>query len=129
MAGNAKLTGGAVTFVTADENRDWDTGIDVSVQTPEGAEVASLSVPFGEFKDGTTAGPYPLDVLTDVGQDDVSGGTATVTIHPHGNDTWRFDFRLRLRFADATHIGLGSVNDALDQDRNSAQFALGNPPN
>ncbi|MDH6125015.1 hypothetical protein [Kitasatospora sp. GP82] len=57
--GSATLSAGAVTFITANENRDHDTGINISVATPDGVEVASISVPFGEFKDGTTARRSP----------------------------------------------------------------------
>ncbi|MFG2399119.1 hypothetical protein [Streptomyces lydicus] len=125
MTDNVTLAAGAVSFITANENRDWDTGINLSLATPDAVEVASLSVPFGEFKDGMTSGPYPLAVLTGIEKSDVENGTATVTIHPNGDDTWRFDMRLRLRFSDDTHIFVSITNVELSDDRNSSQFALG----
>ncbi|WP_046499479.1 hypothetical protein [Streptomyces odonnellii] len=127
--GSARLAAGAVTFVTANEDRDHDTGINISVKTPDGVEVASISVPFGVFKDGTTAGPYPLDVLTETTKDGLSNGTATITIHPNGDDTWRFDMRLRLRFTDNTHLSVSAENIELNDDRNTTQISLGGPPN
>ncbi|MFI0213605.1 hypothetical protein [Streptomyces lydicus] len=48
-----------------------------------------------------------------------------VTIHPNGDDTWRFDMRLRFRFSDDTRISVSITNVQLSDDRNSSQFALG----
>jgi hypothetical protein len=49
-----------VWFQTADDDKDPDTGVNVSVQDQDGAEVAAGSLPYGGFPDGYTTPLFAL---------------------------------------------------------------------
>jgi hypothetical protein len=124
---NATLRGASVWFQTSDDDKDPDTGVNLSVQDQDAAEVASGSIPYGGFPDGYTSPLFPLPLIQEATYDAISNGVWSITVNPNGNDTWKFDAHLRLRFSDRTHIVATATNVTLSEDRRTTVIALANP--
>jgi hypothetical protein len=124
---NATLRGAAIWFQTGNDDKDGDTGVVVSVQDQDGAEVAAGSIPYGGFPDGYTSPMFPLQVTNDSTYDLVSNGQMTITINPNGHDHWVFNPHLRLRFSDHSHIVASAANVSLDQDHRTTVISLASP--
>ncbi|MEN3281390.1 MAG: hypothetical protein V7607_2530 [Solirubrobacteraceae bacterium] len=124
MPDDPTLTAAAIWFQTANDDRDPDTGIDVSIQDEMGAEIATDSIPYGGFPDGYTTRLFPLSVTQDATDSEVSQGQLVITINPNGNDRWIFDAHVRMRFSDRSHKVGAASGITLDQDHRSTQIAL-----
>ena len=97
------LVGANITFHTNDEDKDNDTLVSVSVQ--KGATVAArIEDRFQHFNDHSDAGPFDLLVVNPLTRDQLKTGNMKIAIKPNGNDTWRFNFFLDLRFSDGSHL-------------------------
>jgi hypothetical protein len=97
------LVNANITFHTNDEDKDDDTVVYVSVQ--KGTTVAAqITDRFQHFNDHSDAGPFDLEIVTPLTRDDLKTGNMTIAITPNGNDTWRFNFFLDLRFSDGSHL-------------------------
>jgi hypothetical protein len=57
-----------------------------------------------------------LEVLDNVTQGSLHGGTVSIHIDPNGNDTWKFDYFLDLGFSDHSHLVSNVRGVVLDQD-------------
>jgi len=117
------LTQASIVFHTNDEDKDDDSHVTVTVRDDNGFIVARIDDDFGHFNDQSNNGPYSLAVTNPADKSSMGGGTVTVRIDPHGHDTWRFNFSLRLRFADGTTIV--SANDGLELTQNNQQQTFG----
>ena len=53
---------------------------------------------FGKFNDQEDTGPFTLLVDPSKSRRDIAGGRYQIRIDPNGNDTWRFNFTIRLTF-------------------------------
>lgn len=124
-------------FVTHNDNKDFDTQLDVqivnrlSATSATGIAVGNNLFPGEEFVDG---GPvhsvsWPSDdgnlTLNEIDLADMVLPEVNITIHPNGDDRWIFDYRVTFEFADpgdfeekraiyVSHTG-GVI---LDQDNN-----------
>jgi|ERR1043165_8480712 hypothetical protein len=97
------LVNANITFHTNDEDKDDDTVVYVSVQ--KGTTVAAqITDRFQHFNDHSDAGPFDLEIVTPLKRDELKTGNMTIAITPNGNDTWRFNFFLDLRFSDGSHL-------------------------
>jgi hypothetical protein len=97
------LVGANITFHTNDEDKDNDTLISVTVQ--KGATVvAQIEDRFQHFNDHSDAGPFDLLLVNPLTRDQLKTGKVKIAIKPNGNDTWRFNFFLDLRFSDGSHL-------------------------
>jgi hypothetical protein len=97
------LVNANITFHTNDEDKNDDTVVYVSVQ--KGTTVAAqITDRFQHFNDHSDAGPFDLEIVTPLTRDDLKTGNMTIAITPNGNDTWRFNFFLDLRFSDGSHL-------------------------
>jgi len=97
------LVGANITFHTNDEDKDADTLVSVSVQ--KGATVAAqIEDRFQHFSDHSDAGPFDLLVVNSLTRDQLKTGNTRIGIKPNGNDTWRFNFFVDLRFSDGSHL-------------------------
>ncbi len=97
------LVNANITFHTNDEDKDDDTVVYVSVQ--KGTTVAAqITDRFQHFNDHSDAGPFDLEIVTPLTRDELKTGNMTIAITPNGNDTWRFNFFLDLRFSDGSHL-------------------------
>ena len=117
----------AIWFQTGNDDKDPDTGVNVSVQDQDAAEVASGSVPYGGFPDGYTSPAFPLQVIEESTYDAISDGQMAITINPNGHYTWIFDAHLRLRFSHHTHIVASATNVTLTQDHMTTVVSLASP--
>src|SRR5262249_28198310 len=98
------LVGANITFHTNDEDKDNDTLVFVSVQNSATTVAAQIEDRFQHFNDHSDAGPFDLLVVNPLPRDQLKTGNMTIRITPNGNDTWRFNFFLDLRFSDGSHL-------------------------
>lgn len=98
------LVGANITFHTNDEDKDSDTLVFVSVQNSATMVAAQIEDNFQHFGDHSDAGPYDLLLVNPLTRDQLKTGHMTIRITPNGNDTWRFNFFLDLRFSDGSHL-------------------------
>lgn len=108
--GDPILTRASVTFHTNDEDKDFDTRVDVVVNLTGVGTIASISDPFGRFGENSDAGPFTLLMESPVGLNEIRPATVNRTIHPvtgvvlGTGDTWRFNFLLDFFFSDGSHL-------------------------
>jgi hypothetical protein len=98
------LIGANITFHTNDDDKNGDTLVSVSVQSSTATVAAQIEDNFQHFADHSDAGPYDLLLVTPLTRDQLKTGNMTIGIKPNGNDTWRFNFFLDLRFSDGSHL-------------------------
>jgi hypothetical protein len=98
------LVGANITFHTNDEDKDHDTLVSVSVRNIATTIAAQIEDNFQHFADHGDAGPYDLLLVNPLTRDELKTGNMTIRITPNGNDTWRFNFFLDLRFSDGSHL-------------------------
>jgi hypothetical protein len=124
-APGATVVQASITFHTNDEDKDHDTHVKVLVTDRKQTQVAEIDDDFGQFRDNSDHGPYPLYILNPSSWDDLhSGGTTQIVINPNGHDTWRFNFHLDLLFSDGSHLGTNVNGVELAQDRNSQTWGI-----
>jgi hypothetical protein len=117
------LTHASVLFHTNDEDKDDNSHVTATVRDNDGFIVARIDNDFGHFNRDTDSGPFSLEVLSLAEKATMGSGSVTLRIDPHGNDTWRFNFALRLRFSDGTT--LACENDGLELTQNMQQTTFG----
>jgi hypothetical protein len=99
----AILEAATISFHTNDDDKNGDTNVYVSVQ--KGTTVAAqITDQFGHFDNNTDAGPYDLLLVNQLTREELKTGNVTIAITPNGNDTWKFNFFLDLRFSDGGHL-------------------------
>jgi hypothetical protein len=125
LSAMANLTGVSITFHTNDEDKDGDTRVEVVVRLRNGgAIVAQIADELGHFDDNSDNGPFDLLVLDRASRDDLKAGGVAISIAPNGNDTWRFNFFLDLRFSDGGHLCARATGLELTQDVRSQAFGI-----
>jgi hypothetical protein len=97
------LTSASITFHTNDDDKDDDTIVYVSVQKGTTA-AADITDRFGHFNNNSDSGPFDLLMKTSLTREQLRTGNVTLAITPNGNDTWRFNCFLDLRFSDGSHL-------------------------
>jgi predicted lipoprotein with Yx(FWY)xxD motif len=101
----AALTAARITFYTADDDKDFDTALNIQVLDPGGAVAGITNIPPNIiFHDDSTNGPYELQVNPGFTAGNLNNGSVRLAVTPYGNDTWRFSFKLDLDFADHTSV-------------------------
>jgi len=100
------LARASVTFHTNDDDKDYDTLVEVEVRlSDQRTVVAKLSDDLGHFADNSNAGPFTLlMVKAPVHRSQLQTGSVAITTSPVGNDTWRFNFVVDLFFDDGAHL-------------------------
>src|SRR5215469_12161217 len=117
------LVSANITFHTNDEDKDHDTVVHVSVQ--KGPTVAAqITDRFQHFNDHSDAGPFDLEVVTPLARDELKTGNMTIKITPNGNDTWRFNFFLDLRFSDGSHLFARASRLQMTKDQFQYSFGI-----
>lgn len=126
-AANAVLVGAKVTFRTLNDDKDDDTCLEVWVNKPGGAEAAYSDYVYGHFDDWSYQ-PVQLKPKSNVmTKAELLGASIRVRIHPHGNDTWKFqlDPAAELYFSDGTLYSKAFLGGTtIDQNINTADFYL-----
>lgn len=97
------LTGIYISFHTNDDDKDWDSNIDVAIDNYQWL-VGRGNVGYGTvFRDHTDQGPFMIPVAGRYTPADLRAGRLFVTIYPVGNDTWKFrTSRLHFQFSDGS---------------------------
>jgi len=97
-----------VWFETTDNEKEKDTKVSVYLQTPESTVVAKKENISGDFRSGSTEGPYKLALPEEkkIKKDDISGYSTTVeiTVAAGTEDTWNFNYIIELTFTDESTI-------------------------
>ncbi len=104
-----------VQFHTNDDDKDGDTALSVSFShnnsvfagTSPGDDPGNLlygwnGVHSTDFEDNATTPWSSIPILSPVQKDLIHQCTTTVRIDPNGNDTWRFNYWVRLHYTDGT---------------------------
>ncbi len=118
------LVGANITFHTNDDDKNSDTLVLVSVQSSTGTIAAQIEDNFQRFGDHSDAGPYDLPVVTPLTRDQLKTGHMTIRITPKGDDTWRFNFFLDLRFSDGSHLFARASRLQLTQTFEEQSFGI-----
>ena len=106
-----------VLFHTNDEDKDPDTDVWVTVTNDKRTVVAHVQANFGKFPDHSDRGPYSMIVRPEIEKRSLQHGGVTIRIQPNGNDTWRFNMLVVLRFSDNSTLAAEVPNLELTQDR------------
>src|SRR5262249_32376668 len=117
------LVNANITFHTNDEDKNDDTLVTVSVQKGD-TVAARTSDRFQHFNDHSDAGPFDLEIVTPLTRDDLKTGLVSMEITPNGNDTWRFNFFLDLRFSDGSHLFARASRLQLTESLNRTFFGI-----
>jgi hypothetical protein len=122
------LTGATIIFQTNDDDKNDDTRVvvDVDALLPRGRTVvAQIAGEFGTFGNNSEVGPFALPVLiTGVTRNQFKGGSVTIRILTHGDDTWRFNFLVDLIFSDGAHLLARANGIELTQDSPPQSFGI-----
>jgi hypothetical protein len=119
---DAKLTGVKIRFTTHNDNKDFDTRLNVSVKNKvniflsqdlaEGIDLAHDV----EFVDPSTHG-FDLALQdSSVTVRDLGLPIVNIDITPNGNDRWIFDYTVSLGFDDGKTFSSTTTGVILDQD-------------
>lgn len=109
----------SVTFDTTTEDKDFDTGVSIAVECA-GRTVARTYGTWGRWAKGSTFGPIPLTVITQLRRDKYPKScTATIVEAPVGHDEWHFKWRLLFRFSNGEVLKAGPYLGNVDYDRNT----------
>jgi hypothetical protein len=117
------LVNANITFHTNDEDKNDDTLVTVSVQKGD-TVAAQISDRFQHFNDHSDAGPFDLEIVTPLTRDELKTGLVSMEITPNGNDTWRFNFFLDLRFSDGSHLFARASRLQLTESLNRTFFGI-----
>lgn len=117
-----QLTTANISFRTNDDDKDHDTNLTVEVRDSQGHLAARASDTFGPFHDQTSNGPFQLEILERGQKQDFLGGTTLLRVDPKGNDTWRFNFILELRFDDGSALVSSANGVEVNQDTEQQQM-------
>jgi hypothetical protein len=97
-----RLTSATVTFSTLQDGKDAKSAVSVQLLR-SGNELAADGTTSGtSFDDNSTAPPMALSLKGPFSRSDVQTGQLRLRLTPDGNDTWTFNVRLALRYADET---------------------------
>ncbi|MFD9697475.1 PASTA domain-containing protein [Lentzea sp. NPDC059081] len=115
-APDAHLSAAAVTLVTGNDNKDFDTLVRAQAETPSGRVAADFSDVGTEYGDNSVHGPFMMRTDTGVTAAMLSSGLVRIAIDPNGNDTWHFSYSLTLFFSDGTTFVVQAGSLSLNQD-------------
>jgi hypothetical protein len=110
-----RLASATVTFATLDDGKDAKSAVDVQLLR-SGNELAADATSSGTgVDDNKTAPPIALALKGPFTQSDVQTGQLRLHLTPDGNDTWTFNVRLALRYADETQQNFAWSSVRLDE--------------
>lgn len=121
---NAVLSSATVAFHTNDDDKDHDTNVTVTVRQADGTIAAHISDTFGHFPDHSDSGPFNLEIFNPGTRGEVQGGNFTLRVDPVGNDTWRLNTVVDLRFSDGSHLNGAADGLELTDERQQQSFGL-----
>lgn len=122
MPDDAKLISVKVRFDTHDDNKDWDTQLNVAVKNQKSIFLSQLlaeEVDLAKDQEFTdpSSNEFPLTLKSaNIKLGDISVPTYEISINPNGNDRWVFDFTVTIAFDDGQAFSSSTKGIILDQD-------------
>ena len=108
------LTSVEAKFETTRDNKKQDTQLDVYLKNRNGQEVGKSEGNEGVW-DKHSSHSVNLQVEGNPTKAEVAKGSVTLTFHPRGGDTWRFDYKVTLKFSDDSWIRKEVYGCVMDQ--------------
>ena len=108
------LTSVEAKFDTTTDNKNQSTKLDVYVKNREGQEVAKSEGNEGLWDKHSTH-VVTLQVEGNPTKAGVAHGSISLTFHPNGGDTWKFNYKVTLKFSDDSSITKEVFGCALTQ--------------
>ena len=97
------LTSAEAKFDTTTDNKDQQTKLDVYVKNSDGQEVGKSEGNEGVW-DKHSSHSVTLQVEGNPTKAEVAHGSVSLTFHPRGGDTWKFNYKVTLKFSDDSSI-------------------------
>jgi hypothetical protein len=122
---NAVFTKMKVTFTTGNDDKDYDTFLEIWINKIGEHQAAYASVDHQHYDNNSV---NTVDVPPKENQmlwSEIPGSWIQIRIHPNGNDTWRFSFVAVLSFSDGSTLTQKVDNAVLDQDSTQGNYPLG----
>jgi hypothetical protein len=117
------LTDVMITFFTHNDNKDHDTGLNVTVFNKVNLFLNQVIAQTNDLAHGQEFGDNPpsthafhLDLKTPVTLSKLTFPQTKIEIAPVGHDRWIFDFTVQFTFADGQVFSTDSKPVILDQD-------------
>ena len=101
-------------FDTTTDNKKQDTKLDVYLKNRDGQEVGKSEGNEGVW-DKHSSHSVTLQVEGNPTKAEVAKGSVLLTFHPRGGDTWKFDYKVTLKFSDDSWIRKEVSGCVLDQ--------------
>jgi len=90
-------------FDTTTDNKKQDTKLDVYLKNRDGQEVGKSEGNEGLW-DKHSSHSVTLQVEGNPTKAEVAHGSVSLTFHPRGGDTWKFNYKVTLKFSDDSLI-------------------------
>jgi hypothetical protein len=97
------LTSVKAMFDTTTNNKKQDTKLDVYLKNQNGQEVGKSEGNEG-FWDKHSTHIAMLQIEGNPTKAEVEHGSVSLTFHPDGGNTWKFNYRVTLKFSDGSSI-------------------------
>jgi hypothetical protein len=97
------LTSVEAKFDTTKDSKKQDTKLDVYLKNRDGQEVGKSEGNEGLWDKNSTH-TIPLQIEGNPTKADVAKGSVSLTFHPHGGNTWKFNYKVILKFSDDSMI-------------------------
>jgi hypothetical protein len=97
------LTSVEAKFDTTTDNKKQDTELDVYLKNRDGHEVAK-SEGNESLWDKHSSHSVTLQIEGNPTKADVAHGSVSLTFHPRGGNTWKFNYKVTLKFSDDSSI-------------------------
>ena len=97
------LTSVEAKFDTTTDNKKQDTKLDVYLKNRDGQEVGKSEGNEGLW-DKHSSHSVTLQVEGNPTKAEVAHGSVSLTFHPRGGDTWKFNYKVTLMFSDNSSI-------------------------
>ena len=97
------LTSVEAKFDTTTDNQKQDTKLDVYLKNRNGLEVGKSEGNEGLW-DKHSSHTIALQIEGNPTKAEVAHGSVSLTFHPRGGDTWKFNYKITLKFSDDSLI-------------------------
>jgi len=108
------LTSVEAKFDTTKDNKKQDTKLDVYLKDRDGQEVGKSEGNEGLWDKNSTHS-LTLEIEGNPTKAEVAHGNISLTFHPNGGNTWKFNYQVTLRFSDLSSITKEVFGCALTQ--------------
>ena len=103
LAQEPTLTSVEAKFDTTTGTKKQDAKLDVYLKNRDGQEVAKSEGNEGLW-DKHSSHSVTLQVEGNPTKAEVAHGSVSLTFHPRGGNTWKFDYKVTLKFSDGSSI-------------------------